>query len=199
MKKCINIAIVVVMTLLPVPAVAQIQLGLKAGLNLSQVSLDDVNGNMGFIIGPTLDFKIPIIGLSADISLLYDQKPIQVEYENGVDEEKLHYLDVPINVKYSLGLGDLASIYASTGPQIAYSMGGDNIFDMVKTTDFSLKKSEFSWNVGCGVKVLNHLQVAYNYNMIIGKTANVTLKSGIEAVKNHMRNNTHQVSVAYMF
>lgn len=199
MKKYLAILVFTLLSLASIESDAQIQFGLKAGLNLSQVSIDGVDGNMGFILGPMLDVKIPVIGLSADIALLYDQKPIQVESEDGYTEEKLHYLDVPVNVKYSVGLGDMASVFATTGPQVSYSMGGDNIFDMVKSTDFALKKSEFSWNFGCGVKLLNHLQVAYNYNIIIGRTANVTLQSGVDAVRDHLRNNTHQVTVAYMF
>ena len=44
------------------------------------------------------------------------------------------------------------------------------------------------------------MQVAYNYNIGIGKTGEFDYTDALgNAVKGKLRNNTHQISLAYMF
>lgn len=212
MKKSIRMFAVVAVLLMTVPAWSQVQFGLKAGLNVSKVSFDkstvtDANNRCGWFAGPMIDFTLPVVGLGMDAAVLYDSKSIELE-DGGVKEsETLSYIDVPINVKYSVGLGSLASVFVTTGPQFSFNVGDDKIFETLSsaTRKFELKKSEFSWNVGAGIKALKHLQVAYNYNIAIGKTADVNVDLGTatsiagDAVKGKLKNNTHQISVAYLF
>ena len=207
MKKRISLLAVVATLMFATPAWSQIHFGVKAGLNVSKVSLDkstltDGDNRCGWFAGPMVEFTVPIVGLGVDAAVLYDNKSIEVANEVGTTEHQtLNYIDVPINLKYTIGLGSLASVYAATGPQFAFNVGGKSIFKtLTSTSDFELKKSEFSWNIGAGVKVLKHLQAGYNYNIALGSTADVTLKGvGVDAIKGKLKNNTHQISVAYMF
>lgn len=195
MKKFFAMAAVMLLAVLP--ANAQFSYGLKAGLNMSKVSFDknsgiDRDSKTGFFVGPMAEITVPLIGIGVDAALLYDNKVVNAEDTN----KTLHYIDIPINLKYTLGLGDMASVFVTTGPQFAFNIGDRNIWH----GDYKLKTSEFSWNVGLGAKLINHLQIAYNYNIGVGKTADVTpqgVANGIVAGK--MKNNTHQISVAYMF
>lgn len=203
MKKLFGIIMVAVAMFMATPANAQFKFGLKAGLNVSKVSFDKdiaknaIDSRTGFFVGPMAEFTVPIIGLGADVALLYDNKGVEVE---GVSET-LQYIDIPINVKYSIGLGSIVGVYVATGPQFSYNIGGKQIF---KHT-YSLKSSEFSWNVGAGVKLLGHLQVGYNYNIGIGKTGEMDSALGEAAgvagkfINGDVKNNTHQISVAYLF
>lgn len=208
MRKYLSTLAVVAALIIAAPAQAQVQFGIKAGLNISKMKFDkdviDTNNRTGFFVGPMAEVTLPIVGLGLDGAILYDQKGIEVaaEGENGEEiskSETLHYIDVPVNLKYSIGLGSMASVFFATGPQFSYNIGGKKIFN----NSYSLKSSEFSWNVGAGAKLAGHLQVGYNYNIGLGATADVNEKSPLgfawKGVTGKLKNNTHQISVAYLF
>lgn len=196
--------------LLAAPAQAQVKFGLKAGLNVSKVKLDkevfDSKNRTGFFVGPMVEFSIPLVGLNLDAALLYDNKVVGVKGEAGDDieidkDETLQYLDIPINLKYVIGLGSMSSVYVATGPQFSYNIGDKKLFD----NSYSLKSSQFSWNFGAGVKLVQHLQVGYNFNLGMGNTADVKRGTVAGEVGNLFvgkklkGTNTHQLSVAYLF
>jgi hypothetical protein len=206
MKKIFSIIAVVAAFVLAVPAQAQVQFGIKAGLNVNKVSLSDVGSNFdgenrtGFFAGVTADITLPIVGLGADISLLYDNKVAGTSVNDKEVNKTLQYIDVPINIKYTLGFSSLASVYLATGPQFAFNIGDRSwaLSDLNK--DWELKKSEFSWNVGAGVTVRSHIRIGYNYNIAIGKTAEFKVEAlGKDLVKGKLKNNTHQISLTYLF
>ncbi len=206
MKKIFSIIAVVAAFVLAVPAQAQVQFGIKAGLNVNKVSLSDVGSNFdgenrtGFFAGVTADITLPIVGLGADISLLYDNKVAGTSVNDKEVNKTLQYIDIPINIKYTLGFSSLASVYLATGPQFAFNIGDRSwaLSDLNK--DWELKKSEFSWNVGAGVTVRSHIRIGYNYNIAIGKTAEFKVEAlGKDLVKGKLKNNTHQISLTYLF
>lgn len=199
MKKIFGVIALAAAFMFAVPAQAQLKFGVKAGLNVSKASLDkgvlSADNRTGFFVGPMAEFTLPVIGLGVDAALLYDNKSVKVGAEGESVSSTLHYIDIPINVKYTIGLGSLASVYGATGPQFSYNIGGKSILD----GSYALNDSDFSWNIGAGVKLLGHLQVGYNYNIALGKTAEVKDANAIDFVGKSFKNNTHQISVAYMF
>ena len=199
MKKIFGVIALAAAFMFAVPAQAQLKFGVKAGLNVSKASLDkgvlSSDNRTGFFVGPMAEFTLPIVGLGVDAALLYDNKSVKVGAEGESVSSTLHYVDIPINVKYTIGLGSLASVYGATGPQFSYNIGGKSILD----GSYALNDSDFSWNIGAGVKLLGHLQVGYNYNIALGKTAEVKEAEAIDFVGKSFKNNTHQISVAYMF
>ena len=78
MKKIFTLILVAVATMVAVPASAQVQFGLKGGLNVTSMSLSEKvlskENRAGFFIGPTAKFTLPIVGLGVDASALYDQR-----------------------------------------------------------------------------------------------------------------------------
>ena len=200
MKKFYGIIALVAAFMLAIPAQAQFKFGVKGGLNVSKASLDkgvlSADNRTGFFVGPMAEFTLPVIGLGVDAALLYDNKSVKVGAEGESASSTLHYIDIPINVKYTIGLGSLASVYGATGPQFSYNIGGKSILD----GSYALNDSDFSWNIGAGVKLLGHLQVGYNYNIALGNTAEFKETDAMGKIdKIKMKNNTHQISVAYMF
>lgn len=191
MKKIIGVLMIAVCIGMAVPAQAQINFGVKGGLNLSKASLSDVPGNFkkdnftGFFIGPMAEFNIPIVGLGVDASLLFAQRGIKVSEVGDEITIKQNGIDIPVNLKYNIGLGSLVGIYLAAGP--------DFYFDFEKKTGIDKKKAEVGINVGAGVKLLNHLQVGANYNIPLGDTADIKGTEGSYKTK------TWQVSVAYIF
>lgn len=191
MKKIIGVLMIAVCIGMAIPAQAQINFGVKGGLNLSKASLSDVPGNFkkdnftGFFIGPMAELNIPIVGLGVDASLLFAQRGIKVSEAGDNITVKQNGIDIPVNLKYTIGLGSLAGIYLAAGP--------DFYFDFEKKTGIDKKKAEVGINVGAGVKLLNHLQVGANYNIPLGDTAD------IEGTNGSYKTKTWQVSVAYIF
>lgn len=196
MKKSFKIIVLMLLVTTAAHAQLPVKFGLKGGLNITKVKFDKdiakADNRTGFFIGPMAEFTIPIVGIGADVAVLYDQKNIEV---NG-DKEKMQFIDIPINLKYTLGLGSMAGIYFATGPQFSFNVGDKKLFD---SETYKMKSSNFSWNVGAGVKLINHIQVGYNYNIGIGKTAELdgVWDGAKKALK--VKNNSHQISVAYLF
>ena len=205
-KNILSFAVLVAALSFALPSQAQFKFGVKAGLNMNSVSLKDYQGSLdsdnrtGFFAGVTADFTIPLAGLGVEASLLYDNKSIALSDGTNESKKTLHYVSLPINAKYTIGFSSLASVYFATGPQFSWNVGDRSWKPANIQQGWELNNSEFSWNIGAGVTALKHIRVGYNYNIGIGKTAEASvLNTGIQAVKGKLKNNTHQVSLTYIF
>lgn len=206
-RKCVFIAVCFLLVALSLPARAQLKFGVKAGFNMSKLSLSDVeariaddNRKSDFFAGPTMEVMFPIVGLGVDMALLYDRRSLQLESESDMRNESLDYLDVPLNLKYVFGMGSQLGFFISTGPQVSYNIGNKTLFEYFGDGDFELSRTEFSWNIGGGVRLLKHLQLAYNYNVVLGEYAEMqSVSRAKEIYKGKFSNGMHQVSLAIMF
>ena len=205
-KNILSLAVIVAALAFAMPSQAQIKFGIKGGLNVDNINLKHAQANVsaknrtGFFAGVTADVTIPLAGLGADIAVLYDNKVVGISDGTTEANKTMHYIDLPINAKYTVGFSSLVSAYIGTGPQFSWNVGDRSWKPANINQDWELKKSEFSWNVGCGVTALSHVRVGYNYNIALGKTAEITpLGIGTSAVKGKLKNNTHQISLTYLF
>lgn len=209
MKKSVLSLIMVLAMVAVLPVGAQIKFGVKAGVNLSQMSMDkdvfNTSNRAGFFIGPTLKVGLPVLGLGLDMSALYNRQEAKVEgINNKVNTVlKQQQLIVPVNVKYSIGVGSAANIFVFAGPQIAFNIG-DKLKKISELKDqeaeWTMKSSNFSVNAGVGLTVATHFQVTANYNVGVGKTGDITWKGVKESVENHKTQaNSWRVGVAYFF
>ena len=159
-----------------IPASAQFSYGIRGGLNLVNNDITAVNGESatnkdnytGFFIGPMIELQVPIIGIGVDASVLYSQKGLKVSEE---EDMKNQAIAVPVSLKYSLGLGNFAAVFVAAGPELDFKIGElDRKFqDGDDVKEFALEKSTWSINVGAGVKLINHIQAAVNYNIPVQK------------------------------
>lgn len=200
MRKLFTLVVLVAATLVTIPAQAQFKFGLKGGLNLTDMSFSvddvDVSNRAGFFIGPTAKFTLPIVGLGLDASVLYDQR--EAKLKGADDKIKQQAINIPINLRYDIGLGSLAAVYLAAGPQFGFNIGDKHQTLMEDVSEWKLNDSNFSVNVGLGVMLLGHLQVGANYNIVCGKTGEVTVIDGVEEAFRG-RSNTWQISAAYYF
>lgn len=208
MKKILSITLFAVAMIVAMPANAQLKFGIKGGLNINKVSFSQsdikADNQTGFFVGPTVQFTTPL-GIAVDGSVFYDQK--NTKFENNGQEEKKHlnYIDIPINIRYNIGLGSLAGVYIATGPQFSFNLDGKTYsFKNIDATanQYELKKSELGWNIGAGVRLAGHLEIGYNYCFPLGKSSEFREAStGTQAkrVFKSFKNQTHQVSLAYIF
>ena len=201
MKKFLSLLFVVAALMIATPSDAQVRFGLKGGLNVSDMSLSkevlESSNRLGFFVGPTLKVTLPLTGLSADISALYNQS------ESKLDDETItrKYIDVPLNARFGFGIGSLG-IFAYAGPQVSFNVG-DEEFNWTSTESydntFQLKKSLFSVNVGAGITV-SSLQLTANYNIAIGKTGDLSLGEIVNnVIGTKARANNWQIGLAYFF
>lgn len=217
MKKLFTAAIVALSMMFGANnAQAQVQFGIKGGLNVTSMSLDkdkllDTENQAGFFIGPTVKFTLPIVGLGIDASALYDQREAKAKIKGDGDEKnitsarlKTQAINIPINVRYGVGLGSVANVFFFAGPQFGFNVGDKNKSIFQDAAEWKLKSSNFSVNVGLGFTVLSHLQVSANYNIACGKTGDVTFSDAAntalqDVLGKNGKANAWQVGLAYYF
>ncbi len=197
MKKVIVMVLMAVaMTL---PAQAQLKFGVQAGLNMNNISQQDlgtaIKSKTGFFVGPTVKFTLPLIGLGFDAAALYDQREGKVETGSVSESVKAQSIQIPLNIRYGFGLGDMASIFFFAGPQFGINVGGKKTYDKI---DWKLKSTNLSANVGIGLMALEHLQLKANYNFALGKTGEFELTSAAKELGS-AKFNSWQLSLAYWF
>lgn len=207
MKKILSLVFMVAAMLYATSVNAQIKFGLKGGLNVTSMSFSedvfDASNKTGFFVGPMVKVTVPIVGLSFDAAALYDQKEAKVK-ANGDDYDltgknvKQQSINIPVNVRYGFGLSSLANAFVFAGPQWGINVGDKN-FKWTDKASYSLKKSNFSVNVGAGVTLLSHLQISANYNIACGKTAEVNLLDGVGKAIDKSNNNSWQIALGYWF
>lgn len=212
MKKVLSFIVLAVSFFFANSAQAQIKLGVKGGLNVSNLKLDDdmwtADNKVGFFIGPMVKVTVPVTGLSFDVAALYDQKEAKVKVADDVvggtynsTRVTQKFIDIPVNVRYGFGLSSLANIFLFAGPQWGINVGNKN-FKWNKSSSYSLKKANFSVNVGAGVTLLSHLQASVNYNIECNKSGKMdtgSLDSNGKPLVIKGRNNTWQISLGYWF
>ena len=203
MKKILSLVFMVAAMMYATSANAQIKFGLKGGLNVTSMSFSedvfDASNKTGFFVGPMVKVTIPIVGLSFDAAALYDQKEAKVSAENVETTMTQKSLNIPVNVRYGFGLSSLANVFVFAGPQWGINVGDKN-FKWDKSGCYSLKKSNFSVNVGLGVTLMSHLQLSANYNIACGKTADATWTDvSNNIIKGNSKNNSWQIALGYWF
>lgn len=199
MKKKITLLLLAISLMAFSPVKAQVKLGVKGGLNITDMSLNsDIvssSNRTGFFIGPTLKFTLPVVGLGIDAAALYDQR----EAKSDDKTIKAQNLNIPINLRYIIGLGSMAGVYFAAGPQFGFNVGNKNINAVNSsnstTTTWNFKDSNFSINLGAGLMLVKHLEIGANYNIVCGKTGDVTANS----ITTKNRSNAWQISAAYYF
>lgn len=203
MKKIFTFVALVVAVCFAVPAQAQFKFGLKGGVNITDMSFNsdvlEASNRTGFFIGPTVKFTLPLLGFGVDVSALYDQREAELKDSDAKLKQKA--INVPINLRYDIGLGSLAAVYLAAGPQFGFNVGDKSHTLVENVSEWTLKSSNFSVNLGAGVMLLRHLQVGFNYNIVCGKTGDVTVINTVSGAYESFRNrsNTWQISAAYYF
>ena len=152
---------------------------LTAYKNFEANQVTNLDNYTGFFIGPKAEVRVPILGFGVEAAALYSQKDMSVV--EGETFKQNSFL-IPLNVKYAFGVGNFANIFIAAGPEFGFNMGETSkvVSNLIVGADgetsgdikaYVLEKSTLSINVGVGATLLNHLQVALNYNVPWGKTA----------------------------
>ena len=172
----------------------KIKFGVKAGVNFSDITGDDVdsfNGLTAFHIGAVAELPISDT-FSVQPELQYSAQGSDYEEESFSGSVKANYLNVPVMAKFYVGHG----FSVEAGPQVGFLMsakdeydGGDeDIKDFLKGTDFGV-------NFGVGYTLGSGLNFAARYNLGLSDVNDTDdLDGGAE-----YKNSVIQVSVGYFF
>lgn len=209
----------------------QFSFGIKAGLNVNKLKfnqeLASASNSCGWTAGVTADFTVPIIGIGADASIMYSRmnNAADVTYNDnhstllpsppsigtdvvatpsGSDIYGKNFLEIPINIKYKFNIPVVASVfkpYVFTGPQFGLRLD-KSMKDVVN--NIQSRTFQMNWNVGLGVELIGHLQVAASYGIgctsVVKKLTEST--TGINVNNDDVykvKNNYWTVTAAWLF
>ena len=194
-----------------VPAAAQFRLGPKVGVAINNRSFSkDVissDNRCGFTAGLMADFKVPVIGIGADLSVMYVHRTADMLNEstdaNVTDPEVntvgYDYLSIPLHLKYTLSLplaGNVIAPFIYTGPDFAIRCSKEIV------SDYQSKKFDIGWDLGVGVQLFSHLQIGAGYTWGMTKALNyVGTAVGVEAQGADINGKTNgwTITAAYLF
>jgi hypothetical protein len=138
MKKMIIVLAVLMMT---ATIHAQIQPGIKAGVNISNFTGGDFNtienkALVGFHAGGLLRFQFDKIVLQPE--LLFSSQGAKLKDSLTESDYKISYVNIPVMLQYETGSG----FYLEAGPQFGFKVSEDipntTIENFAKSTDVSI-------------------------------------------------------------
>ena len=192
---------------LPSDAGAQAKLGLKGGIDISEMSfsgdLFKKSNRTGYYIGPVL--KFPLFGLGFDIAALYSKRNGELKVtdsNNNIQEGKYKFSDkqvlVPIHVRYGIDFGE-GGIFAFAGPQFGFNLDDEEQSLKDNVASWRSRDSNLSFDLGGGL-TLGRLELTVNYNLPLGKAGEVRLKDAADEVLTSKGTyKTWKISAAYYF
>ncbi|MDP5199103.1 porin family protein [Flavobacterium sp. DG2-3] len=194
-------------------AIAQdqkVKLGIKAGLNMANLSVDESELNSsdktGFTAG--LMVEIPLAKqFSVQPELLYSQQGSKFSYSdaevsnsNFKSTIKLNYLNIPVMLKYYVAKG----LSVQAGPQIGILLKAnneyqDNFLGYDNKENMNLKKYssgiDTSVNFGLGYQFRDKFYADARYNL---SYSNVFKESDVSYfINNDMKNRVFQITIGY--
>jgi len=153
-----------IMVLLASTIVIHSQVGLRGGLNYSNVMVDGANvdfgseSKIGYHLG--LQGNVNLLGLKLRPALLYHVKGGRTEAAGSTGNTNLHYLEVPVNLSISIG-SNKYKIIGEAGPYFGYLLNTSSGF--IENLDDRLRRSD--WGINFGVVLeLDGLGIGVNYS-----------------------------------
>ena len=153
---------------------AKVELGLKGGVNMNDLSGDTGDNLTAFHGGAYGLIKISKLGI----------QPEALFSKRGSEEVNMSYLDVPVILKLYLAGG----LNLQAGPQFGINLNAKN--EEGKNISYQVKSSDLSVAVGAGVDLPMGLNITARY--LIGMS-DIGKDTGIEDIKA----NTFQFSIGY--
>lgn len=157
MKKVVIAVSILLLMCFVIPAMGQTHLGVLAGLNLANVSVEQKEEGVeyktltGFAFGGVASFGLSEM-MMLQLEPTYMQKGTKASSEFGDVNIKLAYIDIPVLLKIAFGQSNVKP-YALVGGDIAFLMSAKasngesvDIKDDMESLDFGL-------NFGAGVSI----------------------------------------------
>ena len=212
MKKTIIILCTLFLSASAIAQDQKVKLGIKAGLNLATLTLDeselDSSSKAGFTAGVMVE--IPMTKkFSLQPEIMYSQQGTKTSFSdsdvtnsNYESTIKLNYLNIPVMLKYYV----IEGLSVQAGPQIGILLKAnnkykDNFLGYDNQESFDLKEYssgiDTSVNVGLGYQFKDKFYTDLRYNI---SYSNV-FKDGDtnHFIDNDMKNRVLQITIGYFF
>lgn len=207
-KKVLVAAVVAIsaMSVAPAAQAGGFKFGIKAGVAVNELKFNKdalhSDNRAGFTGGVMGQFTVPIIGVGADLSVLYVRRntigytpeaDASATGQTTMTETKFNrdYIDIPLNFKWCINIpvvSRIVSPFVTTGPDFSFLLSKQNLDNA-----WNQKKFDFAWNVGFGLQFVEKVQLAASYGIGITKSA-----SQDNALYNG-KNRCWTITAAYLF
>ncbi len=164
-KQLVSLALFVLICVLSInTASAQFRLGVRGGVDVASNKLKTdilkASNRLGFQIGPTAEFVVPISGFGGDISVLYGHKEYKIsEKQDNASLSDYNYISVPINLKQRIKLGPLG-LFVTGGVYGNVKVGDDNAKNANEVVNaFKHKNFIFGLGAGAGVTLFRNIDL----------------------------------------
>lgn len=164
-KQLVSLALFVLICVLSInTASAQFRLGVRGGIDVSSTKLNTdilkASNRLGFQIGPTAEFVVPISGFGGDISVLYGRKEYKIsQKQDDASLADYNYISVPINLKQRIKLGPLG-LFVTGGVYGNVKVGDDNAQNANEVVNaFKHKNFIFGLGAGAGVTLFRNIDL----------------------------------------
>lgn len=187
-----------------------VNFGIKAGLNLSNQSVNPPNpwstkNLTGFHAGIIADISLK--SFSIQPGLFFTTKgevtPQNLKFNTGQDagtynaKEVLNYIELPVNLLYKIKAAPTVKIYIGGGPYLAYGISGHGTQAgampsyPIHFDNTGYKNPDYGANFVAGAELFRKILVDANYGLGLG---NLSRMDGLT-----IRNRVIGISVGYMF
>ncbi len=198
----LRLSLLVAMLVIVTAASAQLNLGIKGGLNMSNMvgdKIDDSNMKLGFHAGIAADYEF-MPSMALQTGLFFSTKGAKANVVGNTDASiNSMYLQVPVHFAYKLDATPGTRIVFHAGPYVAYGVGGKvkvgdkNLADVFGDKGF-FKAFDAGLGLGVGAE-FGPILVDVGWDMGLVNIANKMLTD----LGGKARNQNAYLSVGYKF
>lgn len=169
---------------------AQVQFGIKAGLNLTNINLSSVSPNSSISFNSRTDFNAGILVVIPLFSSYYLQPELYYSGQGANSQVAVtslvvsnDYMNLPVLFKYHHSSG----FFAETGPQVSFLISASEKANNQPSvsTQSNTQSVDFSWSFGIGYEIQKiNLGIDARYNLGLtniekGQYSNGTAKNSV--------------------
>ena len=170
--------------------------GPKVGMTVNNMhfnkSVIDGKNRAGWTAGLMTEFKVPVIGVGADLSLMYVRRNARFMEENEIADNNRDYIEIPLNLRYNFSFPVISRVavpYLAVGPRVSVLTSRKSL------EAFENKSVDWALNFGIGCQLMSHLDVNARYGLGLTKAVR-----GLNADSQISGKNRYwTISVAYLF
>ncbi len=177
------------------------KIGPVVGVNVNRFTTNadifSADNRCGFTGGVMAKFTVPLIGVGADLSVMYARRSaeMQAEVNGATATTKLNYdyIAVPLHVRYDIGLPVVGKFFAPaifTGPNFAFRCSKDVV------NDYKANKYNVGWDFGIALTFIDHIQIAGSYTLGMNKAVKYI---GVGDAGIQGRTDGWTITAAYLF
>jgi hypothetical protein len=175
---------------------AQVQFGIKAGVNIANITTSGLTFVPGASYSTRTDFNGGVLVSIPLFSDFFLQPELNYSgqgesYSNPIANGTLNYsyLNIPVLFKYQHRSG----LFAETGPQIGFLLAAKAVANGATYDQNAIESTDFTWAFGIGYK-LHPIPLGLDLRYNLGLT-NIYKNSGSATAKNSV----FQIDVFYLF